>query len=180
MASTNVMKGLQFQPLRMNGDALGTLAADTALIIQTGLSTGLTQSFLLKQLQYNFQATGMTPGDSVILGLANGTATIAEIEDALRAAVVDPDDASSLIIAANKSIVFWESLVCIATGSAGVGALTSSQQINTVMSIGGGKGIPGREGAGFSVFVYNPATVALTTGSAVAGLIILKGVWLND
>ncbi len=172
--------GLQFAPIRMNSDAIAALAADTALILNTSFSTGLTQSFLVKQLQYNFQAAGLTAGDSFVIGLANGTATIGEIEDALRLLVNDPDDASSPGIAAQKNIIWWETLMVVGVPGAFTGSAGVSESHNETISIGGGKGIPAKEGTGVSIFVYNAQTIAITTGAVVDGLITLKGVWLND
>ncbi len=173
MGSMDTMKGLQINPIRLNDDALGTLAADTALIINQEMSGALTRSFLLKQLQYCFTIAIAGTAESVIFGLANGSATIGEIEDALRLNVEDPDDASSPAVQAQKQIVLWESLRLIDLSG-------GNDFQNDVIKMGGGKGIPLKEATGVQIFVYNPSTASLTTGSTVTGLVILKGVWLND
>ncbi len=156
----------------MDSDAFGTLAANTALIINTAFGSTLTRSFLIKQAMFRMQTDGMTADESVIIGLCNASATIAEIASALSTLVADPDDASSPAVAAARQMIFWETLH-IFGGAA-------KDPHNEVMSLGGGKGIPVKEATGLAIFAYNPSTAALTTGGVLNGLIVLRGVWLND
>ncbi len=175
----NVHSGIQMQPLRMNADALGSLAADTAVVLNTGFGSGITQSFLIKQVRYAIQYGVVTQGDNFIIGLCNGSATVAEIASAIRDVVTDVDDASNTQVAALHQVIFWETLRMV--GSSGVlTGTTSGNVLNETISIGGGKGIPAKEATGISVFAWNPNTGALTTGSVLSGLITLVGVWLND
>ncbi len=173
----DVNKGLQIQPIRVNDAALGTLAADTALVLD-GTFTGNTRSFLVKQLEYRLAIESLSAGDTIIIGLAIGGATVTEIVAALTNVVVDPDDASSPAFSAVRQIVWFETLrILHDNGTGGASGLI----INEVISrIGGGKGIPAKEDTGVQLFAYNPATSALTTGALLKGLYILKGVWLND
>ncbi len=167
-----IQQGLQTNPIRMNSDALGTLAADTALVINTTFGAGLTQSFLIKQIRQSLRIDGLSSNETVILGLCNGSATVAEIAAALNTNITDPDDASSDALAAARQMIFWETLH--AFGAA------DGETHNEVTSLGGGKGIPVKEATGLAIFAYNPSTSALTTGGIVNGLIVLRGVWLND
>ncbi len=168
-------QGLQTNPIRMNSDALGALAADTALVLNSTFGSGLTQSFLIKQVLMMFAINGLTADESVIMGLANGSATVTEILAALTQNITNPDDASSPPVAAQRIIILWETLR-VFTGVGGGGKAT----INEKISLGGGKGIPVKEATGMAIFAYNPSTGALTTGAVVNGLITLRGVWLND
>ncbi len=167
-----IQAGLQTQPLRMDSDALGTLAANTALILNSGFASTLTRSFLIKQVMNSFNVDGMAADETVIIGLCNASATIAEIASALSTLVTDPDDASSPSTAANRQMIFWETLH--ASGGA------ARDPHNENVSLGGGKGIPVKEATGLAIFAYNPSTVALTTGGLVNGLIVIRGIWLND
>ncbi len=176
MAQT--IKGLQYLPIRLDDDAIATLAANTALILNQ--QTAFTRSYLVKQVQYNVGYNVVTGPSSVILGLANGTATITEIAAALNTLVIDPDDGSSPALLAQKSIIWWETLRFMGNDSVGNGAAGQSVSLNERISIGGGKGIPIIEDNGILVFVWNPTASTLSTASLMAGLIILKGVWLND
>ncbi len=167
-----IQSGLQTQPIRMDSDALGTLAANTALILNSGFGSLLTRSFLIKQVRHALQTDGMAADETVIIGLCNALATIAEIASALSTLVADPDDASSPATAANRQMIFWETLH--AFGGA------ARDPHNEVVSLGGGKGIPVKEATGLAIFAYNPSASALTTGGLVNGLVVIRGVWLND
>ncbi len=166
------MKGLQVNPMRMNSDALGTLAADTVVSLRA--DTGLTRSFLVKRVLYNLSLVGAVT-DSVIIGLANGTATVAEIASAIRDFISDPDDATAPGQAALHWIIWWETIRMIG-GTANAGSAIMNEEI----SVGGGKGIPALEDTGLQVFAYNPGTAALADSAVIEGLVTLQGVWLND
>ncbi len=179
MADNYVMKGLQFIPLRLNSDALGTLGSDTAIVFNNAFVNN-TQSFLVKQLGMHYNINGMTAGDNVIVGLANGSATAAEIASSMTQLVTDPDDASSLAVTAAKQIIFWETIRSISCPGTPTGTAATSQVINEMVSLGGGKGIPLKEDNGLAIFAFNTQSGALTTGGVVNGFFVLKGVWLND
>ena len=65
--------------------ALGTLAANTALIIATGDLT-ITEDFrmLKSEIVAHLDALTSTEGDGLLLGIANGELTIAEIAETLQ------------------------------------------------------------------------------------------------
>lgn len=172
--SLNVQGGLQTSPILMNADALGTLASETALVINTTFGSGITQSFLIKQVLMNLRIDNQAAADGVIIGLCNGSATVAEIASALTTLITDPDDASSPAVAAARQNIFWETLRMLA------GATAPAQVINEKISLGGGKGIPVKEATGLAIFAFNPGNNALTTGSTVQGIVTLRGIWLGD
>ncbi len=174
--SFGAMDGLQIYPIDFFDELLGTLGARTALIVDSSFTTTLTRTFLLKQVQYAIEMGQGTSGSGpVIIGLANGQASVAEIKACLEDLVTNPDDPSSQAIASLKRTVLWETVRIIQITSAG-----NHNMINETIKIGGGKGIPGVENTGFSVFVWNPSNAALIDGVGLNGLIVLKGVWMND
>ncbi len=173
MADT--MDGLQFNPVRLNNDALGALAADTAVQLNQAIGSGSTQSFLAKRIKYALGITDATDTDGIIIGIASGSATVAEIQAALTVTVSNPDDAGSKAVSANKRNIWWETVRYL-HAEASQGHIVLNEDI----SLGGGKGIPMKEADGFQLFAYNPSTAALTTGMTVQGLLMFSGVWLKD
>ncbi len=164
------------QPIRMNSDATGALAADTAVQLNTTFGPTLSQSFLVKKIEYRLRATSANTEESFIIGLANGSATTAELASAIRDAVTDVDDATAVQTAGLHNVIWWETLRMFAISADTNG---DAQVINESFSVGGGKGIPAKEATGLQVFAYNPAAAAMTA-AFVHGLIVLKGIWLND
>lgn len=152
--------------------ALTTLAASTASVVTGTMDTEMDAPFLCKQLQWNAAVMDLDPSDAVLIGLAHGDATQAEIETALQQSLTDPNDVGEWPLVLKKQIIWWESLF----------VLTGQQNVcNERIKLGGGKGIPIAEGKGVNLFVYNiSTTTALTTGSVFACLATLKGVWLGD
>lgn len=180
MVVPTVHKGIQFQPLRMNNDAIGALGADTALQLNSAITTGLTQSFLVKQVDLRYNVISMNAGDNVIIGLAVGTADVTMLASAIRDVTLDPDAPGERAEPATSNLIWWETLRSHSVSDTlGAGAGNTSP-INETISIGGGRGLPMKKDHGIQVFAYNPGSGAITLGSAVAGLIVLKGVWLND
>ncbi len=170
------MDGLQIYPIHLQDAAVSTLGAGTALIVNSDFTTNLTRTFLLKQVQYALEVSGGTSGQGpLVVGLAMGLASVAEIGNALEDLVTNPNDPSSQAIAGLKRTVLWETVRIFQITNAG-----NQNLINEKISIGGGKGIPALEEAGLSVFVWNPANASLSTGTLLSGLVILKGVWMND
>ncbi len=88
------------QPIRLNADAVGALAADTAVQLNVSFGTALTQSFLVKKIEYRLVASVGAATDEYIFGFANGTATTAEIASAIRDIVTDVEDATTVQTAA--------------------------------------------------------------------------------
>ncbi len=169
------LKGLQTLALRLNSDALGTLAADTTLSL-TNLS-GISRGFLCKKVMYMVAMSAAATNDMVIIGLANSTATVAEITTALSSMnISDPNNATNRIKMDQWKVVWYESLRILQPDATGAGIAA----INDHFSVGGGKGIPWTEDGGIQVFVYNPSTSALTTGALIDGLVAFQGIWFND
>lgn len=169
----SIMKAFHTNPIRLNSDALATLAADTALIVNATFSTGLTRTFLLKFLDYHVRVVAGTPGESVIVGLAIGQATIAEIAAALTGNITDPSDAVSLTTMAARAAIIWPSVRILDLSPTGGAKLEERIPM-------GKKGIPLQEENGMQIFVYNPSTSSLTTGALLNGIVGLTGVWLDN
>ncbi len=167
--------GLQFLTTRFGTDP-GALASVTAVQLSGTFGTSMAAGFLIKQIQMNLAWLAQAAGDEIIIGFANGSATVTEIKNAIEGTTQDPNDASSVDSMARKAIVFWETLRMLSAEALGNGNLT----INEMIRIGGGKGLPIFEDKGIQLFAYNPSSAAITTGSLVAGVYALKGVWLSD
>lgn len=172
----NVHAGIQMNPIRLDSDSTTTLAADAVVQLNAGLSTGLSQSFLVKQISMNYRVTSANLEGTWIIGIANGTATLAEIASGIRDQVTDVDDASAVQVAALHQNIWWETLRCVGTSQDTNG---DNQVINETISIGGGKGIPMKEATGIQVFAWNP-TAATSPEGFVHGIFVVKGIWLND
>ncbi len=181
MVVPNVHKGIQFQPLRMNSDALGALAADTVLSLNTALSSGLTQSFLIKKIDLRLTIGNFGESDSIIVGCAVGTASVAEIASGIRDVTLDPDEPGEMGEPGLSNIIYWETLRLFTGTRPDSSAVNGhGNVVNESVSIGGGKGLPMKKSHGIQVFAYNPQAAAILTGASVRGLVIIKGVWLND
>ncbi len=156
------------------GAALGTLAANTVLQLQSTYGNTITRTFLLKKFECLTTIEQLTSEQGPILvGLANGTASVAEIKSALEDNNPDPDDATSYAVAANRRMILWQSLHILD------GRQDTKNHYRTRIGARG-KGIPIAEDTGVQVFAYNADSSALTTGASIRGYYMLGGVWLND
>ncbi len=175
MSDSFALKGLQTLTVRLNSDALGTLAANTS--IKLNGFDGFTRGFLCKKVMYAIAHTATATNDNVIIGLAQGTATVAEITTALSAMnISNPNDASNRIILDQWKVVWFETIRMMHPDATGAG----NAVLNESFSVGGGRGIPWNEDDGIQVFAYNPSTSALTTGAVIDGIVVFQGVWFND
>ncbi len=162
---------------RVADAAVGALAADTAILLDESFGTGLQAGFLAKQIKVHLSVskTLSTP-DTLILGFANGSATVAEIVDALHTVQNDPNDATQRNTRDNWMTVWWETLQIFGPNNANEG---NDSRWNAVIKIGGGKGIPMLEEKGVQLFAYNPGAGAIGA-TTVAGLYAIMGAWLSD
>ena len=150
----------------------GALASDTAIIMTSGFDTEMVAPFLVKQVQFQAGWHDVDPTDGLIIGLAQGDASVGEISVAINTAALDPGDVGAASLVTKKKIIFWETLTYLSG---------LQNTVNMRASIGGGKGIPLAEDHGVTVFIYNPSfAAALTTGSIVHFAVTLKGVWLGS
>ncbi len=174
MSNVNlVSKGYQSLPVDTDTN-LGTLATLTAVSLDSTYGSGMTRTFLLKYFKYLLILESLTTTEGpVIIGLAKGSATAAEIASAFVNDSPDPDDATSLTIVAARQAVFWQS-VQILDGR------TDTVNSAKVQMGARGKGIPIIEDDGIQLFAFNADISSLTTGARVRGMYFLEGVWLND
>ncbi len=166
-------KGIQTLPESMR-TALVTLASDTALDINTSYGSGLTRSFLIKQIRIYFGILDGTAGDAVIVGFARGDMSIVQIAAALSSALIDPKVLSQSDEFALRNGIYWQTVRLL---QAQASALST---VNEVISIGGKNGIPMEKGIGLKMWAFNPAGSSLTTGAVIAGGFALVGVFLED
>ncbi len=164
--------------LQVDAVALATLSARQALIVNTQFSTP-TASFLMKRLRYFVQLVGRTAGDDgpLLIGAANGDATVTEIANAMNERNVNgPDDITSMLDQDLAWVVYQNTVTPLKIR----GELTEGAAQSAWISFGGKNGIPAIEGSGMVIFVYNAGGGALTTGSSVNGIVQIQGVWLRD
>ncbi len=147
--------------------ALGTLAAGVAVIVDDVV---MTDAFLAKHYRAQFALTASDAGDAIIVGIAQGDATVAEIKSALEQKQLKRD--TTLQDTARK--VLFETTQLITVGDISQEGVTHMIDV----SLGGGKGIPFKEDDGYAVFAYNAAPDAFSTGALLIGHFHLTGVWL--
>ncbi len=172
MTDNSVIKGIYNLPAAFR-TALLTLNSDTALIIDNGYGTALKRAFLIKQIRYELGLEASDGDDMIIIGMANGGATIAEIASALATKLVDPGEASAWPSFISSKVILWETVRAIPGNE-------PQAVLNETISIGGGKGIPMAVNKGIQLFVFNPSANSLTTGATLLGLYQIIGVFMND
>ncbi len=160
---------VEILPFLQSTIAVGALAAGVALDIETAHGNGMLADFLMKKVKA--ECVLMTPdaSDVLVIGMARGDATIAEIKVALEQTQLERDMSDQ----ANARKVLHETLRVLSEPS---GGFTDPVQIE--VSLGGGKGIPFEKGDGWKWFVYN-----LGANDQVAGAFLhiygtYYGVWL--
>lgn len=171
--------GLVRQHVPINGDALGTLGARIALSLNTVMSS-ITSSFLMLRYKMLVQLTGRTVPDNgpLVIVLARGDATLAEIQSAFQEQnTAGPEDLTQTLSQDNIKAIYEQTVQPFVLKGDG----TEGQILTPWIRLGrGGKGIPALETVGFSAFVFNTGSGALTTGSSVDGSIWVEGKWLRD
>ncbi len=147
------------------GQDLDTLAINTALVLLSGRSTGMLQSFLMKKVLADVHLSLPDVGDTIMVGMARGDATITEIKAAMEMTQRERDMTQQ----ASVREVLWET----------VRMLTDEvPYVRIVESIGGGKGIPFEDGDGWQWFAYNMGDNAQVGGASVVISATEYGVWL--
>lgn len=167
------------QNVPINGDALGTLGARTALSLNTVMSS-ITTGFLMLRYKMLIQLTSRTVPDNgpILILLAPGDASIAEIASAMQEQnTAGPEDLTQTLTQDNILAVYEQTIQPFVLKGDG----TEGQILTDWIRLGrNGRGIPAREATGFSAFVFNAGSGALTTGSSVDGTLWVEGVWLDD
>ncbi len=166
------------QSLVVDAQALSTLAGRTAIILNTNVSTTIQNAFLMKRIRYLLQMVGRTTDDDgpLVVGLAKGDATIAEIATAMiEHNTIGPSDTTETLTEDNAWVVYQNTVVpFLYRGGNSTGQIPPGW-----MDIEGRKGIPALEDQGFQLFVYNAGSGALSTGVSINGICQVQGVWLR-
>ncbi len=168
--------GLVQQNMTVDAQALSTLAGRTALILNS-VQSNLTTAFLLKRVRYWLQLTGRTQGDDgpLVVGICRGDATTSEIQNAmLEANSAGPEDITQMLQQDDAWVVYQNTVTPLIYRTDD----TSGQPRGDWISFSP-KGIPALEGSGFSMFLFNCGSGALTTGSTLNGIAHVQGVWLR-
>ncbi len=155
--------------------ALGTLSGNVALAVATGHGTGLLRSFLMKKVKLHAcLVEGLTAkeGNGLIVGMARGDASVGEIKAALEDIQLEDDRKTQ----AAKRDVLHEAIWSLDWENFDGTAVATSDP--SMVSLGGGNGIPFEEGDGWQWFVYKVNTGNLTTGSTLAIHATYWGIWL--
>ncbi len=161
--------------LRDNGAGSGgiaSLAAQTAVSIESGHGTGLLSSVLLKRVHATVTIRGAVADEIVVIGMARGDATVTQIKAALEDIQLERDRKGQ---AAKRDVLFEtvDTIQCVAIAA---GPSQSKMEI----SLGGGKGIPFEKGDGFQWFAYNPESGAHSAGSQTVLVdATYYGIWLE-
>ncbi len=171
--------GLQMLSIPVNEIAIGTLASETALAVNNDIGgANLQRSFLCKKVRIHFTMVAPDAEDTLLVFLANGDLSVAEIATALTtfAYPQNPNDPSNRLQQPLVKGIWWETMQMISANGLGSGKTV----INEVVKLGGGKGIPAIRNSGVSLFVYNPLGSAFVAGSFANGHLLFYGAWLND
>ncbi len=162
----------------VNAVALGTLAAKTAISLNSVMAN-ITHPFLMLEARYILQLTGRTINDDgpIAVLLANGDASIGEVATGMQEQnTAGPSDISQMLTQDNAGVIYQSTVKAfIPRGDGTEGILDTGW-----FRIGGRKGIPAMEDAGWTLHAFNCGNGALTTGSVVNGQAWVRGVWLND
>ncbi len=170
-------KGIQIIPVVITDAAIGSLATLVGVIL-SGALKGITRGFLTKKVNIQLGVTGLATNESVLIGLnANDSGISGGLAVGTLAAILDPEATEAYLTAEEVVKTVWhETYTLLHNIASGAGHL----QIDKMLSIGGGKGIPSPAGAGPELFAFNPTGDALTTGGLVNGVVTFYGVWLED
>ncbi len=150
------------------GVALDTLAKTIAMSIESSQGSGLLQSFLMKKVAVDANLITPDSGDTIIIGMARGDATVTEIKAAVEQIQLERD----LVDQANARQVLWET-VRVLSDEGGF-----PKTVRIVESLGGGKGIPFEDGDGWQWFAYNAGGNDQVAGAFVHLSGVYYGVWL--
>ncbi len=162
-------KGLQMGALRATVST-GAVGAGSAIILAGDMDTEFDAPFLIKSVDTHWAWLSITASDTVILGIAQGDMSAAEIAAALLQAITDPFDVAEKGALTTARGIFWETLQIFSS---------TERSATKRISIGGGKGIPIAEVKGFNHFLFNQGGGTLTDAN-LAMMTVIKGVWLSD
>ncbi len=167
-------KGLQQLPDN-SSITMSTLANLTALLVSSAYNGTITKTFLMKRYHYMMRLIGLTASDDVMLlvGIARGTLTVAEIATAIVQQTVNPEDPITSDDQSIRSRILWQSLRLLRTVGDG-----TVMDLDEFIHIGARGGIPFNETEGWNTFVFNIGGT-MATGATLFDFSIAEGVWLN-
>ncbi len=173
----HIRGGLICQNGQVEDIALGTLAGRTSLQIDGDFGNA-TATFLAKRVRYFLGISGVTSGEGPFLvGMGSGNATTAEFTQAwVNRNTSGPLDETQTLLEDTSWTVVRDSMEMLNLNPSTVHAQTMGQW----HVLGGGKGIPFPEGAGWILQVFNCDNAALSTGAVIKGTYEVQGVWLRD
>ncbi len=166
--------GYTFLTAEIAGATIGPIITKKIVVLNTSYE-GITQPFLMKRFQLIGQMSGLVDSECFILALAHGKATITEIENAFNASQIDPDDPTNAKVRAESSLVYWQTLVPVASDSNGDG----NNMVNLNVKMGGRTGIPLHEEKGAQIIAYNPTSATSTGTPKLDAVGVIGGVWMR-
>lgn len=170
-------KGIQIIPVIITDAAIGAIATLVGVQLSSAWQA-ITRGFLVKKVKIALGVTGLATNESVIIGInANDGGIAGGYAAGLIASLLDPEATEAYLTTQELVKTNWhETGTLLHNIASGAGNL----QIDKMISIGGGKGIPCPAGAGPEVHAFNPTGDTLTTGGLVNGIVTFYGVWLED
>ncbi len=175
-AMAKMASQLVYQNDSFSDEALGTLAARTALSIGASFTTALQRSFLMKHWKGSILIKGVTAGEGPFaIALGPGGASAAEATQAINEGnTVGPSDITQLRTQDNALNIFQKTLLYLKPVG---GPAPTEWYLTWDMSLG--RGFPGLEGQGWTTWVFNLDGSALITGAVANGTSQIQGVWLQ-
>ncbi len=155
-------------PEHIDAIGLGTLAAKTALVIESQ-HNDITSPFMMTHVRGSIVLKAADQGDTVVVGMAQGNASLTEIKTALEATqkARSPSQQAATRKVLHQTLM---TLICRTTAQ--------PDKVFIDEKIGGKKGIPFDEAVGWQWFAYNPDDGAFASGAELLGQMTYNGVWL--
>ncbi len=170
---------LKLQNLVVDDVDLSTLAARTAVAINSQFTT-ITATFLVKRVKYMLRAASKVVGDGpIIVCIAKGGATIAEVNAAFTEINTNGPDDVTQVLTEDEAWTVWQKSARQMREAGELDANTGIIELIADFKLPG-RGMPALEGAGLGIFAVNLGNNALSTGVVVSGVVQLWGVWLRD
>lgn len=170
----NIPKQQSVVILRDEGSVdLATLNTKIAVAFETSHATALLNAFLMKRVRAEIVLQDAVAQEGPILvGMARGKATIAEIKAAVEMLQLDRSRQQQ----ADVRVVLFETVRAMFDSNSGSGRVVWTID----ESLGGGKGIPFDEGEGWQWFAYNADASNLTGNAFIKLQATYFGAWLGN
>ncbi len=153
--------------------AVGTLATGIAAVVSNTHATGLLNAFLMKKVKAKLWLDAPDAGDTLLVGIARGGATVTEIKTAIEDSTLDRDRKGQ----AQIRDVLFETIDVLAE------MITATEEhlfVSMEVSVGGGNGIPFDEGEGWQWFMYNAGANDQVAGALINLDVTYWGAWLGN